>query len=343
MRFGLLAGLVRACFAIRVPQATPPHLLSGVPIAAAGVVPYVVRPGLGVHFLLQRGLNGTRAGKLSDFGGRREVCDGDPFDTAARELCEETDYAFGDVEQLATSLRDSSSVRILNRRGRYVCFFLKVDYLPAGMMPRVDSTSEDWQERDLRWYRADELLGSRIGEDGILERIAPPMPNFVESVWTQPTDATQLSTFQKALCKTLTLENAHPHAHERWHSTVLSTLAAAEERRERERESKEALQVALAAAASRTGQQAPLNAKSAALKRGSRRGSSYSKPPSPSWVKHPPGVPVPLQSSQQQRGARGAPREPVLVRRKRRPPAREMTRQVSDQHWTPYEHDEFRP
>ena len=33
--------------------------------------------------------NGTREGKLCDFGGRRESTDGDAFVTAARELCEE--------------------------------------------------------------------------------------------------------------------------------------------------------------------------------------------------------------------------------------------------------------
>jgi hypothetical protein len=66
------------------------HVISGVSIAGAGVVPYVDLPGRGIHFLLQGLTNGTRAGKLSDFGGRREEGDNDAFFTAARELCEET-------------------------------------------------------------------------------------------------------------------------------------------------------------------------------------------------------------------------------------------------------------
>ena len=66
------------------------HIVSGVSIAGAGVVPYVDLPGRGIHFLLQDVINGTRAGKLSDFGGRREADDADTFATAARELCEET-------------------------------------------------------------------------------------------------------------------------------------------------------------------------------------------------------------------------------------------------------------
>jgi 8-oxo-dGTP pyrophosphatase MutT (NUDIX family) len=66
------------------------HVISGVSIAGAGVVPYVDLPGRGIHFLLQGLTNGTRAGKLSDFGGRREEGDNDALFTAARELCEET-------------------------------------------------------------------------------------------------------------------------------------------------------------------------------------------------------------------------------------------------------------
>ena len=66
------------------------HVISGISIAGAGVVPYVDLPGRGIHFLLQGLTNGTRAGKLSDFGGRREEGDNDAFFTAARELCEET-------------------------------------------------------------------------------------------------------------------------------------------------------------------------------------------------------------------------------------------------------------
>ena len=66
------------------------HVISGISIAAAGVVPYVDLPGRGIHFLLQGLTNGTRAGKLSDFGGRREEGDNDAVFTAARELCEET-------------------------------------------------------------------------------------------------------------------------------------------------------------------------------------------------------------------------------------------------------------
>ena len=50
----------------------------------------VRRRGQGVHFLMQTATNGTRAGLLSDFGGRREDSDEDAFETAARELTEET-------------------------------------------------------------------------------------------------------------------------------------------------------------------------------------------------------------------------------------------------------------
>uniref|UniRef100_A0A7S2FPM9 Nudix hydrolase domain-containing protein n=1 Tax=Haptolina brevifila TaxID=156173 RepID=A0A7S2FPM9_9EUKA len=200
-------------------------LISGVRIAAAGVVPYVDLPGHGLRFMLQSNLNGTRAGKLSDFGGRREPSDVDAFYTAARELCEETDSIFGDALTLASRLRNEASVRILNPNGRYVCFFLKVaSYLPAQMLSKVDVTAVDAAERDVRWWRADELLGSVE----LLER----MVISSQSADSEAADGRQtLSSFQKAVCKTLALENAHPHAHERWHATIMPTIAAVERKR----------------------------------------------------------------------------------------------------------------
>lgn len=111
------------------------HTMSG--LYAAGVVPYVEVRGKGVMFLLQKIVNGTRAGKLSDFGGRRENSDPDLFHTAARELTEETGGAFGDVNSLAERLRHDSVVRILNPKGRYVTFFLKVPYVEPRMLPMV--------------------------------------------------------------------------------------------------------------------------------------------------------------------------------------------------------------
>ena len=132
-------------------------------------------------------------------------------------------FLFGSVEELASRLRASSAVRILNRQGRYVCFFLKVDYLPAGMLHEVDDTSEEFAARDVRWWRADELLGS-VAEEQLLERMLTP--SDAATLQNGPAAAHQrLSAFHRAVYKTLSLENAHPHAHERWHSTVLSTIA----------------------------------------------------------------------------------------------------------------------
>ena len=70
--------LLQAAVALRAPHlggaggSQSGHMLSGVPIRGAGVVPYVNLPGRGVHFLLQTVTNGTRTGKMCDFGGRRE-------------------------------------------------------------------------------------------------------------------------------------------------------------------------------------------------------------------------------------------------------------------------------
>ena len=258
-------------------------MMSGVHLRAAGVVPYTNRPGLGIHFLLQSMTNGSRTGKLCDFGGRREAGDGDAFFTAARELCEETECLWGcaDVETLADKLRTSSKVRILNPAGRYVTFFVEVPFAPAEMLPTVD-TSPDHEpvSRSFRWWRADELLG-QVDDTVILERMLTNLPGPWADAVLDPSEpdsaagalrggtlgmgseeeaeqeqertraaaaaAKPLSSFHRAVCKTLTLENAHPHAHERWHATVLQTIRAAEVKAARDAEASDVLNLALAA------------------------------------------------------------------------------------------------
>ena len=256
------------------------HIMSGVPLRAAGVVPYVNLPGRGIHFLLQNMQNGSRVGKLCDFGGRREASDADVFATAARELCEETDFAFGDVEDVADSLRNDAQVRIVNRGGKYVTFFLKVSYCNAAMLPTVDTTADhEPVERECRWWRADELL-SRVDDSQLLERMLPELIGYPDAASAAgggsadgeaDDEPKPLSSFKKAVCKTLSVENAHPMAHERWHSTVLSTLAAAEKRREEERRAALALDLALASVAS-------VQVYGGASNR--RKGAAGSKPPS---------------------------------------------------------------
>ena len=158
------------------------------------------------------------------------------------------------MEGIASSLRTSSTVRILNRQGRYVCYFLKVEYLPTAMVSSVDATSEEHASRELRWWRADELLGS-VPEDRLLERMRtsgdvtgwPPIPSSPSKApFKAPSKAPSasssastsssvrhgVSAFHKAVFKTLTLENAHAAARQgspwqsTWQSNVLSTLAA---------------------------------------------------------------------------------------------------------------------
>ena len=255
-----------AAMALWRPPTPHGHVMSGVPISAAGVVPYVNLPGRGVHFLLQNMVNGSRTGKLCDFGGRREATDADCFVTAARELCEETGNAFGsDVQSLAESLREQASVRILNRAGRYVTFFLKVDYCHPAALPILDTTDpSEPVERSFRWWRSDELLG-RVDESMILERMII-LPSTISGAGVKPPSSRSglaadvamapagdleeprtLSSFHSAVCKTLTVENAHPYAHEKWHETVFDTLNAEAQRRAEDQRHADALAQALAA------------------------------------------------------------------------------------------------
>ena len=209
------------------------HVVSGIPIRGAGVVPYVNLPGRGVHFLLQEDMNGTRMGKLCDFGGRREAADTDAYATAAREFCEETANLFGDESSIADSLRSSEeNIRILNRDGRYVCFFHKVSYFNAAALAEVDSSSGESISRNCRWWRADELLG-RVDSSQLLARMltSSPLVEDLTAVSREP----ELSAFQQAVCKTLEAENANPFSHERWLASFSSEQLSERQREQLER------------------------------------------------------------------------------------------------------------
>jgi len=206
------------------------HNVGGLDVAAAGVIPFVRRRGQGVHFLMQTATNGTRAGLLSDFGGRREDSDEDAFETAARELTEETAGAFGDPAVLALRLRHEAKIRIINRAGRYVAFFLEVPYVHQSQIERVDtSTAEGATARECRWLRADQVIGE-VERGHVFERLLqrPRSPTAAahnggggESGWSEGSEPTSL---HRALLKTLALDEVNPYAQERWHATVLSSI-----------------------------------------------------------------------------------------------------------------------
>ena len=148
------------------------HLLAGVNVKAAGVVPYMRTAEGNVFFLMQEMVNGSRTGQLCDFGGRREREDSDLYETAARELTEETCGAFGSVQGIAQRLRHERTVRILNPVGKYLTFFLKVK-IPEGQEPEqliseVDHASTDFAARDCRWFGVEELLAEEARVQGRL-------------------------------------------------------------------------------------------------------------------------------------------------------------------------------
>ena len=119
---------MRVCMRQEPPAAPTGFQIAGVDVAAAGVIPFMRRRD-GVYYLMQSHENGTRAGLLSDFGGKREEDDVDAYYTAARELAEETGSVFGSAEALASRLRRESPARVLKRSGRYVTFLLEVPFV----------------------------------------------------------------------------------------------------------------------------------------------------------------------------------------------------------------------
>ena len=98
---------MRVCMRQEPPAAPTGFQIAGVDVAAAGVIPFMRRRD-GVYYLMQSHENGTRAGLLSDFGGKREEDDVDAYYTAARELAEETGSVFGSAEALASRLRQAA-------------------------------------------------------------------------------------------------------------------------------------------------------------------------------------------------------------------------------------------
>ena len=177
-RIGTLLALPAAALAYGVGTRAPAHTapassnapslpfsVAGVDVIGAGVVPYARSAGR-TYFLLQQMQNGTREGLLCDFGGRREPYDADAFFTAARELSEETDFAFGDVQVLAARLRQKATAQILHPTGRYLTFFLPIEGgIDLRRVARRISASVDHADDDApaarvcRWYAADELIG----------------------------------------------------------------------------------------------------------------------------------------------------------------------------------------
>jgi len=144
--------------------------IAGVDVAAAGVIPFMRRRD-GVYYLMQSHENGTRAGLLSDFGGKREEDDVDAYYTAARELAEETGSVFGTAEALASRLRRESPARVLKRSGRYVTFLLEVPFVHEARLSAVDHTaSEGATARHCLWLRPDEVIGE-MERGHVLQRL----------------------------------------------------------------------------------------------------------------------------------------------------------------------------
>ena len=200
------------------------HAFRGVDVAAAGVIPYTQQKGKPTLFFLQELKNGTRKNLLSDFGGRREDHDQDFYDTAAREFAEETNFVFGHPAAVAIRLRRDATVRILNRNSRYLTFFLKVSP-PETEISSVDNTAADGPTaRQGRWLRADELM-CEVECGSVLARLINGRygESFVDRRHSGVT------SLHRALIKTMSLENAHPDAHERWAATVLPSLVRAGE------------------------------------------------------------------------------------------------------------------
>jgi len=176
--------------------------LSGVEIKAAGVIPFCRHDGL-LKFFMQDMTNGSRVGQLCDFGGRSEADDEDLFYTAAREFEEETSAVFGSAEELAVRLRSEGTIRILNPTGKYVSFFLKVDYVDPSAVPSIDATDDNHAARDCRWYRPDELLAH--AEHARLQgRLLTPSRSRIDALSKR--QARSASSFDRAVRKTLALE-----------------------------------------------------------------------------------------------------------------------------------------
>ena len=147
--------------------------------------------------------NGSRVGQLCDFGGRSEIDDADLFFTAARELEEETSAVFGSADEVALRLRSEGTIRILNPTGKYVSFFLKVDYVNPSAVASVDLTDENNAARDCRWYRPDELL-THAEHARLQGRLLTPSRSRFDALSKR--QARSASSFDRAVRKTLALE-----------------------------------------------------------------------------------------------------------------------------------------
>ena len=110
---------------------------------------------------------------------------------------------FGSADEVALRLRSEGTIRILNPTGKYVSFFLKVDYVNPSAVASVDLTDENNAARDCRWYRPDELLG--FAEHARLQgRLLTPSRSRFDALSKR--QARSASSFDRAVRKTLALE-----------------------------------------------------------------------------------------------------------------------------------------
>jgi len=128
---------------------------------------------------------------------------------------------------------------MLNRPGRYMTFFLKLNYVEPASLTRVDMTSGECDARICHWWRADELLV--LDAPRFLGRLCNPRFG---------SHAAGLCSFHVAVCKTLMLESssaaAHQLDHQRWQSTAIANARVLREAKEEEKEEEKELALYMA-------------------------------------------------------------------------------------------------
>jgi hypothetical protein len=116
-------------------------------------------------------------GHWSDYGGRSEECDqGDPMETAARELYEETSGCLMDMDGIKKRLKDPTCHMILESKtmggARYFMYVMHCPYMShvkstfqntLKFLKHIKANRRYMEKTDMSWFPAEDVINSAFG------------------------------------------------------------------------------------------------------------------------------------------------------------------------------------
>lgn len=163
---------------------------------AAGILPFTIINN-NIYFLLQ--FSNTFPKIYSDFGGKREQCDQDIIETAAREFAEETNGIFFN-QSITSSLSITNSIKkskiiissllsykeptyIYNYNGKYVIYLLQLYPINKNIFGNIENFTKI--NRKCEWIESSKLLDENFINTNLQYRLRKGLKNCILKLYTQ--------------------------------------------------------------------------------------------------------------------------------------------------------------